>query len=126
MEKRYKPYIVLACGSRKYDDRDTINKVLDSLYAKIGPRMMLLCGGAVGADELARQWAHSRKCDHVVIYAKWDTEGRGAGPIRNGRMASWKPKRIVAFMIHGQNENRGTQNMIDLANDRGIKVKRYW
>lgn len=119
-------YKVLACGSRLYDDRDTINRVLDAIRAKKGPRMLLITGGAVGADELARQWACSRKIDHVVRYAKWELEGKAAGPNRNKRMLGHKPDRVVAFMVNDPNENRGTKNMIRLAEGAGIKVKRFF
>lgn len=117
---------VLACGSRKYENRDMINKVLDALYVKYGKQMCLIVGGAVGADELARQWAVSRKCDHIVYYARWETEGKGAGPKRNQRMAKLKPRRVVAFLVNQPGENRGTNNMIQLAVDAGIRVKKFY
>lgn len=116
---------VLACGSRYYENRDKVNAVLDALKVKYGPQMCLIVGGAVGADELARQWAVSRKCDHVVYYARWDTEGKGAGPIRNKRMLKLKPKRVVAFTVDKPGENRGTNHMISIAVDAGIRVKKF-
>lgn len=117
---------ILACGSRHYKDRDTVNRVLDALFVKYGNRMCLITGGAVGADELARQWATSRKCDHVVYYARWETEGKSAGPIRNQRMIRLKPKRVVAFLVNKSGENRGTNHMISLAAEAGVRVKRFW
>lgn len=119
-------YKVLACGSRHYQDKAEVNRVLDTIRAKRGPGMLLITGGAVGADELARQWATSRKVDHLVLYAKWETQGKSAGPIRNARMLKQKPKLVVAFMVHIDGENRGTKNMISLAQDAGVKVKRFF
>lgn len=114
------------CGSRHYTDMDTINRVLDAERAKRGPRMLLICGGAVGADEIARKWACSRKVDHIVFYAKWETEGKSAGPIRNRRMLRLKPKRVFAFRVDKPNENRGTDDMCRIAQEAGIRVKRFF
>lgn len=116
---------VLVCGSRHYEDRDTINRVLDAQLAKRGPAMILITGGAVGADNLAMQWAMSRKVDHVVRYARWETEGKAAGPIRNARMLRLKPKLVIAFLVNKPGENRGTKHMCEIAEKAGIKVKRF-
>jgi hypothetical protein len=115
---------VLVCGSRDYNDRDRINHVLDAHRGRIGPDMLLITGGAPGADELARQWAVSRKVDHLVMYARWELEGRGAGPLRNRRMALKKPKLVLAFSTHFDT-SRGTADMIGVAEKLRIKVKRF-
>lgn len=113
---------VLVCGSRAYEDRDKINHVLDAYHARLGPYMLVIIGGATGADELARQWAVSRKVDHMVLYAKWELEHRGAGAIRNRRMARQKPKLVLAF--HQDIDNsRGTADMIGVAKKLDIKFK---
>lgn len=119
-------YKVLACGSRYYEDRDTINKVLDAIAAKRGRHnMLLIVGGAVGADELARQWAVSRKVDHRVMYAHWEIEGNSAGSRRNRRMRDKKPNLVVAFRVNTTGENKGTDNMCALAEQADIRVKRF-
>lgn len=115
---------VLVCGSRDYEDRDRLFQVLDAYRGRIGPSMLVITGGAVGADELARQWAFSRKVDHVVLYAKWELEGRAAGPIRNRRMAKLKPKLVLAFSKDFDN-SRGTADMIKVAEKLNIRVKRF-
>lgn len=117
---------ILVCGSRFYNDRDMVNRVLDAQYAKRGQKMLLIVGGAVGADELARQWAVSRKVDHVVYYAKWETEGKAAGPIRNRRMLRLKPRLVIAFRVNKVGENRGTDDMCKIATEADIKVKRFF
>lgn len=118
---------VLVCGSRYYEDRDEINRVLDALAAKKGRhRIKLITGGAVGADEIARQWAVSRKVDHEIHYAHWEVEGKGAGPARNRRMLKRKPNLIYAFRINKQGENRGTDDMCKIATKAGVKVKRFF
>lgn len=117
-----KPYKVLVCGSRYYRDRDRVFEVLDAYRGRIGPHMLIISGGAQGADEFARQWAADRKVDHLIMYAKWEVEGRGAGPIRNRRMAKKKPRLVLAF--HPDlDQSRGTRDMIGLADKLKIKFK---
>lgn len=115
---------VLVCGSRDYRDKDNIFHVLDAYRARIGPNMLVITGGATGADEFARQWAVSRKVDHLILYAKWDVEGKAAGPIRNRRMARKKPKLVLAFS-HDFDKSRGTSDMIGVAEKMKTKVKRF-
>lgn len=120
----HKAHKVLVCGSRDYDDRDKVYHVLDAYLARIGHTMMVISGGARGADELAREWAVDRKVDHMVLYAKWQLSPKGAGPIRNRRMAAKKPRLVLAFSKDFDN-SRGTADMIKVAEKLEIKVKRF-
>lgn len=117
-------YKVLVCGGRDYKDRDRIYHVLDAYLSRIGPDMLLINGGAPGADSIAREWAVDRRVDHLTLYAKWDLYSKGAGPIRNRRMARKKPKLVLAFHPNLA-ESRGTRDMIGVAEKLGIKVKRF-
>lgn len=117
-------YKVLVCGDRHYKDRDKVFHVLDVFHAKIGPSMMIISGGAEGADEFAREWAVSRKVDHQIYYAKWALFHKAAGPIRNRRMAKKKPRLVIAFHPN-LDESKGTRDMVNLATDRGVKVKKF-
>lgn len=119
-----KAYKILVCGSRDYTNRDSVWRVLDAYLAKLGARMLVISGGATGADTLAREWAVDRKVDHLTLYAKWELEGRAAGAIRNRRMASKKPKLVLAFSEDFDN-SRGTRDMIKVAEKMDIKVKRF-
>lgn len=115
---------VLVCGSRDYPDRDEVFRVLDVHLAKLGPRMMVVTGGARGADEYAREWAVSRKVDHWVMYARWGIDGKAAGPIRNRRMVKKKIKLVLAFS-RDFDKSRGTSDMIRVAEKLGIKVRKF-
>lgn len=119
-------WVIIVCGSREYSNRDMINRVLDAELAKRGPQMRVRIGGATGADELTRQWAVSRKVDHDVRYARWDTEGKIAGPNRNRRLLKKKVREVFAFRVSGPGKNRGTDNMISLAEAAKVRVKRFF
>lgn len=115
-------YKVLVCGSRDYSDRAQVYHVLDALYAKVGDKLMIISGGARGADELAREWAVDRKVDHLTLYAKWDRFGRAAGPLRNRRMAKRNPRLVYAFHTD-ISKSKGTKDMVKVAGERNIKWK---
>ena len=117
-------YKVLVCGARDYDNRDKIFHTLDAYLARIGPDMLLISGGAPGADTIAREWAVDRRVDHLTLYARWDLFGKSAGPLRNQRMASKKPRLVLAF--HPDiDKSKGTRDMIRVAEKLNIKVKRF-
>jgi hypothetical protein len=115
-------YKVLVCGSRDYTDKEKIWHVLDAYLGRIGSSMLLINGGARGADTIAREWAVDRKVDHLTLYAKWDLHHKAAGPIRNRRMAKKKPRLVLAF--HPDiDSSKGTRDMIGVAEKMKIKHK---
>ncbi len=117
-------YKVLVSGDRDYADREEVYRILDAYRAKIGPDMHLIVGGARGVDELAREWAVDRRVDHSTYYARWEIYGNSAGPIRNRLMAKKKPRLVIA--IHPDlDKSRGTRDMVKVAEQKKIKVKRF-
>ena len=115
---------VLVTGDRNWDNRLGLFTVLDSLLSS-GHEIVIIEGGASGADALAREWAIFREQTFIEVRAKWSTIGRGAGPERNERMAIvWKPDRVAAF--HDNIEvSKGTKSMIAIAERLGIPVKLF-
>lgn len=88
---------VLVCGGRDYSDRRTVYEKLDSIHADV-PFTRLICGGALGADMLAADWARMRQVPLEVFNADWERYGRRAGPIRNQQMLDeGKPELVIAF-----------------------------
>lgn len=116
---------VLVCGSRHFENVDMVEHILDAELAKIGPKMYLIVGGASGADEIARAWAVDRKCDHEVRYARWGTEGKAAGFLRNSRMLRRKPRLVLAFLIDDPTANVGTKDTVKKARAAGVKAKQF-
>lgn len=73
-----------------------------------------------GADYWAHQWALARGIPTVRQHAKWDEQGKAAGPIRNGEMIKrHQPDYVMAFA-----GGRGTNNMVEQAGRAGIVVRR--
>ena len=71
--------------------------------------MVVIHGGARGADDLARQWGEiSVGIEGVEFRADWTAHGKAAGMIRNQRMLDeGRPDLVVAFP-----GGRGTADMV--------------
>lgn len=111
---------ILVCGGREFDDRELVFRVLDRVH-RSRVISMLLHGGAPGADTLAGEWALSREVDHLVMPARWSTEGRrAAGPKRNERMFNRiNPGYDGVIAFPG---GAGTAHMTRIAEERGFGV----
>lgn len=123
---------ILVCGGRDYDDYRHVARTLDSICAErewimepdeFGnwlPQVVIIHGGARGADCLADQWAVVNWQESVEFPADWKRHGKMAGPIRNLQMLEeGKPDLVVAFP-----GGRGTAHMVKAAEERGIEVIR--
>lgn len=87
---------VLVCGGRDYLDRASLYKVLDAAHSA-NPIVLLIAGGARGADSLAADWASYRGVEKKIFVADWENQGRSAGPKRNQRMLDeGKPDLVIA------------------------------
>lgn len=111
---------VIVCGGRDYEDTRHVFTVLDytlSGHAEEGD-LVLILGGAKGADELARVWAMKRQVPHMVFPARWRTYGNRAGPIRNGEMLRrGRPDLVIAFP-----GGTGTEDMKRQAREANVYV----
>lgn len=101
---------ILVCGGRDFDDwellRSTLYDITDErnwiiekdIAFNYLPNVVIIHGGAKGADELADQWAVINWTGLEEYKADWKTHGKRAGPIRNQRMLDeGKPDLVVAF-----------------------------
>jgi hypothetical protein len=124
---------ILVCGGRQYggDYYLSLAKTLDSIcedrkwttevedQSKVFlPRVHIIAGGARGVDTLAVDWAACRYCSFTIFPADWETYGKSAGAIRNGRMITeGKPDLVVVFP-----GGKGTENMEKQAQKAGLEI----
>ena len=120
------PITILICGGRDLNhtdvwnalDRDCLDFVADKLDITRPRIFRVIHGGAKGADSAAGEWAKSEGAKVTVYPADWKAHGKAAGPIRNRQMLDdGKPDVVVALP-----GGRGTADMIQQAEDRGIPV----
>jgi predicted Rossmann-fold nucleotide-binding protein len=108
---------LIVCGSRHFDNRRIVYKVLDRIHKERGINLIIE-GGATGADRLAREWAKSRGVLFKTFEADWTTHGRAAGPIRNREMLAWPYlSGVVAFP-----GGKGTADMVRQARTAAVTV----
>ena len=106
---------ILITGSRDWSDRGAIEAEL----GEYPPNWVLVHGGARGADSIAGDvwWGPVE-----VHPADWNRHGRSAGFIRNAEMVALGADVCLAFI---KNESRGATMCADLAEKKGIEVRRF-
>jgi hypothetical protein len=119
---------VIVAGGRDFDDYPLMCSRLDHYLKEKAQthEIIIVSGGARGADSLAESYARSRGYRlevHAVSQADWQRHGKAAGPIRNARMAAVGDF-LVAFW---DGRSTGTEDMIQKAVTKGIpyRVVRY-
>lgn len=76
----------------------------------------VISGGARGADRLGELWAKANGIPLTVMRADWSRYGLRAGALRNREMANVADALIALWDM----KSRGTRDMIDVANQRGL------
>ena len=115
---------ILVCGSRDYSDESRVRIVLDWYLAKHDDDLIIIEGGAPGADTFAKEWADGHGTDYMHFPAKWTKYQKRAGYIRNQRMLDvGRPELVVAFFTDPANPSRGTSMMLDIATKAGVRTK---
>jgi hypothetical protein len=110
--------IVIIAGGRDYTDYDHVVTCVKDSGFEITE---IVSGGATGADALGERYAKEHGIKLRRMPAEWKKHGKAAGPIRNREMAEVADG-LIAFW---DGESRGTKNMIEEAEKRGLKVKVY-
>ena len=114
---------VLVCGGRDYDDDGELFSVLTALLWEAGYThgcMMIIHGGAKGADSMAADFAASCSIPVKEYPARWDLWGKRAGLIRNQFMLEDSCPDVVVACDGGT----GTADMVRRARAAGVRILR--
>ena len=108
---------VCVCGGRDYDDIPAFVVFMERLFL---PRvnkdnLIIVQGGAKGADTLAKDWAKFHEIDCETFMANWSAFGKSAWIKRNKAMLDSGLDFCIAF-----GGGRGTYNMMDICRDAGV------
>ena len=133
---------IIIAGSRSFKDYKLLNQTMNKLTEKL-EKVVILVGGAEGADALGERWAsdklrpdphkyaspkkvranmkkYNQKIGHYEVYrADWTKNGKAAGPIRNSKMVK-SAKALVAFW---DGKSPGTKDVIQKAKKAGLSVR---
>ena len=112
---------IVVCGTRTFDNKKLLFSTLDKLTAKLD-KILVVSGGAKGADRLGEDWALSNGFTVEIYHAEWDKLGPKAGPIRNSEMVDSCSNKdaLIAFW---DGESSGTKDILEKARKKGMKVR---
>lgn len=110
---------VIVAGSRSFANYELLAATLDKLLARQLPQVLIVSGGANGADRLGERYAWEHGLEFVRFVPDWDLLGRRAGFLRNEVMAQ-NADALVAFWLRN---SAGTGHMIDIARRRRIPTR---
>lgn len=113
--KRFK---VIIAGSRTFNDYGYLSKVC-ALLLRNCKNIVVISGGANGADKLAEKYAKENGYPVEKFIANWNERGRSAGYYRNLEMA----KNADALIAFWDGKSKGTKMMIDIANEYNLKIR---
>lgn len=109
---------VIIAGGRDFKDYELLKGKLN-IYLSNLENITIVSGGANGADLLGEQYAKEKGLELVIFPADWNTYGKAAGPVRNRQMAEYSDY-LIAFW---DGKSKGTYNMINTAEELGLKIK---
>lgn len=111
---------VIIAGGRDFNDYDRLVAVLDKVLRRVNKeKLVIISGGARGADSLGERYAKEKGYGLEVYPADWNKHGKSAGYKRNTEMAE-VAHALVAFW---DEKSRGTKHMIDIAERKELKVR---
>ena len=111
---------IIIAGSREYNNYEEAAKLIDKFIKDVNSsNVVIVSGGAKGADKIGEEYAARNDLDCVVYKANWGKYGKQAGIIRNGEMA----KNADCLLAFWEGESRGTYNMVNTAKKRKLKVR---
>lgn len=113
---------VIIAGTRDFSDYELLRQKCDAILSakRQDSHIVVVSGTARGADRLGERYARERGYEIRRFPADWDNDGNAAGPIRNAKMAD-NADALIAFW---DAKSRGTRNMIETAEEKGLLVRK--
>lgn len=112
---------ILVCGSRSWTDYARLKSILAQHGGESAgdmPDVVVIDGGARGADAMAYKAAIELRYGSERYFADWTRYGKSAGLRRNERMLKeGHPDLVLAFWDY---KSSGTRHMIKLAIGAGV------
>lgn len=111
---------LIVCGGRDFNDYDFLKMTLDDyLDAYPDQDVLIISGGAKGADTLGARYADENGFDKVYFHVDWEKYGKSAGYVRSNQMVE-EATHVVAFW---NGKSKGTQHLITQAIKKKLKVR---
>lgn len=116
---------ILISGSRYYSNYQKIFTFLKGKNKEYD-NLVIVEGGARGADSLARKACKKLDIEFKEYRANWKKYGKAAGPIRNQKMLDDNVDvDLVAIFHENLNKSKGTKDMMKRAEKENKKIVRF-
>lgn len=115
------PFYLAVAGGRDFADYERMKEALMQIKAAHSPThtMIIVSGGARGADALAKRAAYELGFQYIDVPAMWNVYGNSAGYKRNGVMVDLADL-VLAFW---DGQSKGTKHTIDMAKMNGTDLQ---
>jgi hypothetical protein len=105
-------------GSRNFTDEKLFKEKIIPILAHLEEEVVIISGGAKGADTLAENYANQNNLKMIVIKPDWKKYGRGAGIVRNTEIIN-QSDMVIAFW---DGQSKGTKDSVSKAKKLGKVV----
>lgn len=109
---------VIVAGSRSFSDFQLAKAKLDFFLSR-QEGIVILSGGARGADQIGERYAALRGYPVERFPAEWARFGHAAGPIRNREMAG----QADAAVVFWDGISPGSRHLISVCQSRGLPLR---
>jgi predicted Rossmann fold nucleotide-binding protein DprA/Smf involved in DNA uptake len=107
---------LIIAGSRSLEDYSWMEAKLNKILSDTSEPVVVISGGAKGADRLGERYAEERGFEVVVMPAEWEKHGKKAGYLRNKQMA----EQCTHAVIFWDGESPGSRHMISICENLNI------
>ena len=139
---------IIICGGRWVQAEEHIHRYIDYLHERYGDDLVIISGGATGADTIATDYAKSKGIPTVIYEANWGSCGPDCPPVcqkvkvrsdgqqserycpragyrRNHQMLAHEGgiHGVAAFIDRPLKQSRGTNHMVSIAQEAGVPTR---
>lgn len=116
-------FVVIVAGSRSFNDLPLMYSKLD-YYLQKQDKVLIVHGGANGADKCAAMYAKDRNIETKVFLPDWDKCGKKAGILRNIEMFEYASQfQNRGCVVFWDGKSKGTKNDIELAEKYNVPLR---
>lgn len=116
-------FVVIVAGSRSFNDLSLMYDKLD-YYLQKQDEVLIIHGGANGADKCAAMYAKDRNIETRVFLPDWNKHGKKAGILRNIAMFEYASQfQNRGCVVFWDSKSKGTKNDIELSEKYNVPLR---
>lgn len=116
-------FYCLIVGSRTFNDYELLKRKTD-YFLQNYQDIVIVSGGARGADTLAKKYAQEKEYKYIEFTADWNTHGKSAGYIRNEQMHKFLSEhKLRGCIVFWDGNSKGTKHNFALAKKYTTPIK---